>query len=478
MADDFARLDATAQAELVRRGEVHPRELVEAAIRRMEALNPALNAIVHPAADEALAAADSPHLPEGPFRGVPFALKDLWPTEAGRPFHCGNRALAEIDHRAAVDANVTAAYRAAGLVFIGRTNTPELGLVATTEPEVHGASRNPWNPDHGTGGSSGGAAAAVAGGILPAANASDGGGSIRIPASACGLVGLKPSRGRMSMGPQRDEAGLSVQHVVSHTVRDSAGLLDVVARPFPGDALVAPAPARPFAEEVGSDPGRLRIALLPRSLAVDTHPECEKAARETAATLERLGHAVEETHPPALASLAEDPRQFMATWVTNCRLSLEWIGSIIGREVTEDDVEPATWVMSRMADELTGPDLGRAQAAQAAFRRAMGLWWAEGWDLLLSPTAAEPPPRLGDLVARPGDPLRALVRSTPFATFTSPFNVTGQPAVSLPVHRTSDGLPVGVQLVAAYGREDQLVRVAAQLESEVRWAEERAQVHP
>ncbi len=477
MADDLARLDATAQAELVRSGQAKPRELVEAAVARMERLNPELNAVIHPSVDEALTAADDPDLPDGPFRGVPFALKDLWPTEAGRPFHAGNQALAAADHRADHDANLTTCYRRAGLVMIGRTNTPELGLVATTEPVAHGPTRNPWSTDHGPGGSSGGAAAAVAGGIVPAANASDGGGSIRIPASACGPVGLKPSRGRASMGPDKDEAGVSVQHVVCHTVRDCAGLLDVIAFPFPGDAVIAPPPERPFVDEVGRPPGRLRVGLMAQSLTVETHAECQEAARSAAALLERLGHDVEEAHPDALAMLA-DPQMFMATWVANCALNLRWIGDELGRTVTEDDVEPATWAMAQMAGEMSAVELASAQMRQAVFRRAVIDWWAGGFDLLLTPTMAEPPPPLGELVAQAGDPTRALVRSTPYATFTSPFNLTGQPAISLPLHRTPDGLPVGVQLVAAYGREDVLLRVAAQVEDEVRWADDRAPMHP
>ncbi|MEM8904862.1 MAG: amidase, partial [Actinomycetota bacterium] len=371
-------------------------------------------------------------------------------------------------------------YREAGFVMVGRTNTPELGLVATTEPESHGPSRNPWDLARSPGGSSGGAAAAVAAGMVPAANASDGGGSIRIPAAHCGLVGLKPSRGRVPMGPMQEEWSVSVQHVVCHTVRDCAGILDATARPFPGDGVIAPPPSRPFAAEVGADAGRLRIGLLPVSPRDDTttDDECAGAARDAASLLERLGHDVVEAHPAALDRTEELGDAFMTNWFSNCRKNLSWIESVLGRELVEDDVEPATWIMAQMALGVSGQDYMAAQSAMAGFRREMLQWWADGFDLLLTPTMAALPAELGDLVATEDDPTRALRHSAPYAAFTSPFNVTGQPGISLPLARSASGLPIGVQLVAAYAREDLLLRVAAQLEAEVRWADVRAPMHP
>ena len=479
LATELARVDAVGQAELVRRGQVRPDELVEAAIARIEALDPAVNAVIHRRFDAALDEARSPDLPDGPFRGVPFLLKDLWPTSAGDPFHMGVGALARAGYRHPTDANITRAYRRAGLVIVGRTNTSELGLVATTEPLAHGPTANPWALDRSPGGSSGGSAAAVAAGMVPAANASDGGGSIRIPASSCGLVGLKTSRGRVSMGPLVDEWGVSVQHVVCHTVRDCAALLDASAVAFPGDGVVAPAPRRPFAAEVGADPGRLRIGLLDHSLSGETHPDCRAASRQAAARLEALGHHVEEAHPPPLDRLQGD-LSFAAVWAVNAKANLARVGTLLGREVTEADVEPSTWVLAELAAGFSALDLALSQAAHHRFRREMAEWWrpAGDFDLLLTPAVAEPPPPLGQLVATPEDPWRPVLGSAPLAAFTTWFNTTGQPAIALPLHRSADGLPIGAQLAAAYGREDVLVAVAAQLEAEVDWAARRSPLHP
>ncbi|MEO1061296.1 MAG: amidase [Actinomycetota bacterium] len=481
MSDDLlARHDATGLAALIRDGEVTPTEVTEATIARIEATNGDVNAVIHPAFERGLAEAASPDLPDGPFLGVPMLMKDLWPSTAGEPFHLGNKALAAAGYVHPTDADLTTRYREAGFVMVGRTNTPELGLVATTEPEAYGPSRNPWDTSRSPGGSSGGAAAAVAAGMLPAANASDGGGSIRIPAASCGLVGLKPSRGRVPMGPLQEEWSVSVQHVVCHTVRDCAGILDATARPFPGDGVIAPPPSRPFADEVGAEVGRLRIGLLAVSPREDTVTDdaCQRAARDAAALLERFGHDVVEAHPDPLDRTHELGDAFMTNWFSNSRKNLTWIASVLGRELNEDDVEPATWLMAQMADQVTGQQYMEAQSAMARFRREMLQWWADGFDLLLTPTMAALPPELGDLVATEDDPTRALRHSTPYAAFTSPFNVTGQPAISLPLSRSESGLPIGVQLVAAYAREDLLLRIAAQLESEVRWADVRAPMHP
>jgi amidase len=465
--------DAVALAELVRSGEASPVEITEATIARIEARDGAVNAVIHRSFDTALAAAASPELPAGPFRGVPMLIKDLWPTTAGDPFHCGVAGMKAAGYRHPTDANIVTAYRKAGFVLLGRTNTPELGLVATTEPTAYGPTRNPWDLTRGAGGSSGGAAAAVAAGMVPAANASDGGGSIRIPAAMCGLVGLKPSRGRISMGPMQDEWGVSVQHVVSHTVRDTAAILDATAYPFPGDGVVAPTTGQPYLEAMA--PARLRIGLLDASprADVDLHPDCAAAVRAAAALLERLGHHVEPSHPAAL----EDPEigpHFTLLWGVNCAANLAKLGGLIGRSLTEDDVEPATWLMAERARAADAVAVVSAQGAQHAFRRRLAEWWAGGYDLLLTPTTARPAPPLGELVSTPENPWAGSVGSLPYAVYTSPYNVSGQPAISLPLGRDADGLPLGVQLVAAYGREDLLLGVAAQLEAEVRWWEHLA----
>ena len=480
--DDLARqtanLDAVAQAALVQAGEVTPVELVGAAIARIEALDDGargINAVIHRRFEQAMADATSTTLPAGPFRGVPMLMKDLWPATAGDPLHLGNIAMKAAGYRHDEDANITRAYRRAGMVILGRTNTPELGAVATTEPLAYGPTRNPWNLDRSPGGSSGGAGAAVASGMVPAANASDGGGSIRIPASACGLVGLKPSRGRISMGPLSDEWGVSVQHVVSVTVRDTAALLDVSAGPFVGDGVIAPAPSRPFTAEVGAPVERLRVGLMAKPLAGPFDPECEGAARSAALWLESHGHAVEEAHPAAIEWWGGLDAG-LVIWAVNMQANLVRMGGWIGRELGESDMEPATWGLVLMAREVTALRLAQAQSAQSRLRRETATWW-EDYDLLLTPTAAIQPPELGDLVAHDGDPLRALIRSGPMATFTGAWNATGQPAISVPFAQSSSGLPIGVQMVGAYGREDLLLRVASAMEADLRWDLRRAPVH-
>ncbi|KAA0234093.1 MAG: amidase [Actinobacteria bacterium] len=477
MSDELVRLDTIAQAELVRGGEVKPVELVEAAIERIEQINPQVNAVIHRLYEKAIDVASSPDLPDGPFRGVPFLLKDLWPASAGDPYCLGVKAMKEAGYRHPIDSNIVTRYRQAGFVIVGRTNTPELGLVATTEPLAFGPTRNPWNTNHGTGGSSGGSAAAVAAGMVPAANASDGGGSIRIPAALCGLVGLKPSRGRVSMGPMQDESGLSCQHVVTRTVRDCAAILDVSAIPFPGDAVMAPPPQNTYLSEVGKPPGRLEIGLMDRSATIETHPDCRAAVTISAKLLEEMGHGVEVAHPPALDRIPDLAGDFMTTWSVNARASLSRLGNLLGRNLTEDDVEPGTWLLAQAGEAVTAPDFVSSLGRQSAVRREMAGWWADGWDLLVTPTTVQPPPLIGDLVPTEADPFRGMTGSLPYATMTSTFNVTGQPAISLPVHRTADGLPVGVQLVAAYGREDLLIRTAAQLEAELRWSDIRPALH-
>ncbi|HET7523047.1 MAG TPA: amidase [Acidimicrobiales bacterium] len=466
--DDVLWLDATAQAELVAKGEVTARELVESAIDRIEKVDGSLNAVIHRRFERALDEADA-GLPAGPFTGVPFLIKDLFADSAGDPAHQGNRALRDAGWTAERDSWLIARLRAAGFAFVGRTNTPEFGLVPVTEPEAYGPCRNPWDQAHSCGGSSGGSASAVAAGMVAVAHASDGGGSIRIPASMCGLVGLKPSRGRTTLGPEGDESGLSVQHVVARSVRDTAALLDVLRGPGPGDMVVAPPPVRPYVSEVTARPPKLRVGVLESSPTGALDPECLSAVRSAARTLEQLGHSVSGDHPRIDQ---EESRTFGTRWVVNARMRLNWLGRLLGREVTADDVEPLTWAMASVGESFSGVDYAAAVAGGSALTRRFGQWW-EDHDLLVTPTLGQLPPLIGELEPPVDDPFATQERTALLVPFTTHFNVSGQPAISLPVHVSASGLPVGVQIVAAYGREDLLIQVAAQLEEAVPWAARR-----
>lgn len=477
MDTELARTDAVGLAALIRDRELSPLELLDDTIERIERLDPLVNAVIHRAFDKARAAAAG-ELPDGPFRGVPMLMKDLWPAEAGEPFHQGVKALKEAGHLGAVDANIVTAYKRAGFVMAGRTNTPEMGLSATTEPLAYGPTRNPWDLERGAGGSSGGAAAAVAAGMLPAANASDGGGSIRIPAAMCGLVGLKPSRGRISMGPQRDEWGNSVQHVVSHTMRDTAAILDATAPPFPGDGVIAPFPDRPFVDFLATDPRPLRIGVLDRSIrdGIPVDPEVAQAVRDTADLLEHLGHAVITDTPTALddeALIASAGAQWSAAVATSLDTFAEWIG----RPLTEDDVEPMTWAIAQRGRAMAAVDTAKAAEQAMVFRHRMAAWWADTADVLLAPTCLRPAPLLGESSGTDEDPFANIHVTLAYSTLTAPFNSTGQPALSLPLARSSTGLPIGLQFVGAYGREDVLIQLGGQLERATPWADRRAPIH-
>ncbi len=475
LADDTRWLDATDQAALVRERHATPLELLDAAIERIESIDPALNAVIIRWFDHArdVAAGD---LPDGPFRGVPFLLKDLWAHYEGQALTNGCRALKDAMPVSATDTTLVSRFRAAGLVTAGRTNSPEFGSLPTTEPLAWGATRNPWNTEHSPGGSSGGSAAAVAAGMVPIAHASDGGGSIRIPASACGLVGLKPSQGRITLGPYRDESNLGVELCVSRSVRDTAAMLDAVHGPGVGDTITAAPPLRPYLSEVGAPQSPLRIGLLdhhPYGHPVD--PECALAARNTATLLEAMGHHVEHAFPATLAN-PEFGRRFGAMWSTNMGASFARIAEQLGRPLTTDDVEPVNWIQAEFARSVNGVDYALALSANVEFRRATQQWWADGWDLLLTPTLGEPPTPIGTFANDAEQPMSPMVRAAQFVPFTPAFNASGQPAISLPMHWTPDGLPVGVQLVAAYGREDMLLRVAAQLELAQPWGHRRPSV--
>jgi amidase len=470
LADDTRWLDATAQAELVASGKVSPAEMVNAAIERVERYDGALNALTYRWFEAARELASSSQLPDGPFRGVPYLLKDLYAAEAGKPLSNGSKAYKAADYISSEDTTLVSRYKASGLISIGRSNSPEFGSVPVTEPEAWGPTRNPWDLSRTPGGSSGGSAAAVAAGIVPIAHASDGGGSIRIPAACCGLVGLKVSQGRISMGPYRDESNLGVEHCVSRSVRDSARLLDATHGPGIGDVIIAPSPLRPFIEEVGADPGRLRIGFLdfnPRG--GDVHADCVDGVHKTAKLLESLGHHVEPGFPDIFSD-NEIGRAFSMLWSTNMGTAIRRFSEALGREMTPNDIEAMNWAQAEFAKGVNGVDFSLAQASSIQFRRAIQSWWTQGWDLLLTPTLSAPPLPVGSMPNNPARPMTPLMTAGAWVSFTSQFNISGQPAISLPLHRNAEGLPIGMQLVAAYGREDLLIRVASQLEQAAPWA--------
>ncbi len=472
IAKETAWLDATAQAELVRAGEVTALELTEAAIERAERLNPEINAIVTPLHDFARAAAKSP--PEGPLSGVPFLLKDLGAELGGVPMNHGSRFMD--GYVSAEDSELTARFRRAGLIIFGKTNTPEFGLLPTTEPARFGPSRNPWDVTLSTGGSSGGSSAAVAAGIVALAHANDGGGSIRIPASSCGLVGLKPTRGRNSLAPGSGDIGNGIvhEHVVCRTVRDSALVLDATHGPMPGDPYYPPAPERPYAEEARRDPGRLQIAVsdLPLTGAPVTD-EVRAAVRSVAKLCEELGHDVVEAEPQI-----DRPRTLKAfgrVWVGLLGHTLAHLARSTGRALNEADFEAGTWQMYRSSERLLAGDYLLAVEDLQAMAHDVGAFF-ETVDVWLTPTLCRRPAPLGYFDFATGERDEVIRRLGEYSGFTSLHNGTGHPAMSLPLQWTDDGLPLGVQIAGRYADEATLFRLAAQLETARPWSGRRPEI--
>jgi amidase len=482
---EYDDLDAVALADLVRRREASPEELLEAAIERVEARNPHLNAVVHPMFDRARQRAGK--LPAGPLRGVPFLVKDLKLQIAGTP--TSNSCKLQLRRVATRTSVLAERYEAAGLQILGKTSTPEFGIMGITEPDVRGPCKNPWNPAHTPGGSSGGSAAAVAARIVPAAHGGDGGGSIRIPASACGLFGLKPTRGRVTMAPFAGEAwgGFVQEHVMTRTVRDSALLLDAVDAPTPGEPYAAPAKVRPWIDEVGADPGKLRIAFTRSPLhSGHTHPDCEAALDDAIQLLADLGHDLTEARPPFPQK--DMVRAYFLTVATGVARFVELAAEEAGKKPDPLDFEPATWLLALIAWKTTAPELLAAQQVMQRAARDVAAFF-EAHDLLLTPTLARPPARVGELAASRAElaqiallsrlPIGALLDvalekmgsgKMAYTPNTQLFNQTGQPAMSVPLHWNTAGLPIGVQLAARFGDEATLFRVAAQLEAARPWA--------
>jgi len=467
---ELLQRSALELAGLIRSGALSARELVQASLDRIDALQPHINAFTHIAHESALSdAAAIGSGDERPFAGVPIAIKDNRAV-AGMPLAMCSDLFGElvVGH----DSFLVRRLREAGFVIVGKTALPEMGILPTTESRRNGPTRNPWNLERTPGGSSGGSAAAVAAGMVPIAHGNDGGGSIRIPAACCGLAGLKPARGRVSVGPESGDSFLVCDGVLTRDVADSAAVLDLLAGYEPGDATWAPAPERPFSEAAADEPGRLRIGLalnLPLEGA-ELDPACETAARDAAALLETLGHEVSEVEPPwsgmdllPVFTNAFGPQISLVTLIG---------GQLAGREPQASDVEALTWAMwehARELDALTA--LAATMQLQSVARAVVASM--TGFDAVITPTLAEPPVPIGEIHGRGPDPWASYERSARFTPYTAILNVTGQPAISLPLYHGEDGLPTAVQLIGSPAREDVLLGLATQLQAALPWADRR-----
>ncbi|HVP59009.1 MAG TPA: amidase family protein [Myxococcaceae bacterium] len=490
---DYGALDAVGLAELVHRREVSPRELVDEAIGRIERVDPQLNAVVEPLFDRAREAAGTT-IPDGPFRGVPFATKNLLAPIAGVRIDAGSRFFH--GHVAARDSTLIGRYRRAGLLILATTNTPELGLLPFTEPELHGPTRNPYDPTRTSGGSSGGAAALVSSGALPMAHASDGGGSIRIPSSCCNLFGLKPSRGRVPVGPDLQEIwhGLVCDHVVTRTVRDSAAALDAVQGPEPGALHHAPAPGRPYLEDVGQPPRRLRIALsVTPHLPSHVDPRCVEATRTAGRLCESLGHVVEEASPAFRPH--ELAKAFFTIVVSEAASDIRRGELLMKKKARPRDFEATTWLVALLAREISAADFASSMSMLRDVSKHVSRF-LETYDLLLTPTLARPPPLIGELLPKGLEKrIQAIAATTSsslllklgggidaavdrvfdFVPFTPLANLAGLPAMSVPLGE-ADGLPIGVQFVGRFADEATLFQLAGQLEQAAPWTGRRPRV--
>lgn len=473
LADELGNLDATAQAELVRKKEVKPIELVEATIDRIEKVNPQINAVVTKMYTEARAAANS-EVADGPFAGVPFLLKDLQAAYAGVTMSAGSKYLKDFIPNE--DSELVTRYKRAGLITVAKTNTPEFGILPTTEPDLFGAARNPWNTEHATGGSSGGSAAAVAARLVPMAHANDGGGSIRIPASCCGVFGLKPTRARNPLGPNFGDmfSGLIAEHAVTRTVRDSAALLDATSGAALGDPYYAPPPARPFAQEVGADTGKLRIAVSTAApLGTPVHADCLAAVQDAASLLKDLGHEVTEAAPQINGQMLV--KSFMAIWSAGLTWTIHSLSFATGRMPVEGELEPGTMALDEMGRKVTASDyLLAVQYIQILGRQIAA--FMKDYDVLLTPTLGSPPLPIGSFAPTAEDAMAGMRVATAFVPFTPICNATGQPAMSVPLYWNAENLPIGTHFVGRFGDEATLFRLAAQLEQARPWADRRPPV--
>ena len=490
MKVELIEYDALGLAEMIRDGEIKASELVEMTIERIERINPKLNAVIHKMYDEAREIAknwdkeiNSSKRADVVFGGVPFLLKDLLAEYKGAPFSEGSAAVHGYIPK--LDTELVRRQKAAGLITVGKTNTPEFGCLPTTEPTLFGPTLNPWNQNIIPGGSSGGSAVAVAAGIVPLAHGNDGGGSIRIPASCCGVFGLKPTRARNPLGPFFGDfaSGIAVEHALSRTVRDSAALLDATSGPDIGDPYYAPPKKRPYLEEVGQDAGCLNIGFLssiPTGWSFETkiHPDCEKAVKDATQLCESLGHNVEEVNAEELSYnnlflhfgviFSSSTGQVFAYWERE-----------LGKKITQDQVEPVTWLFYQNAATRTGADYLVAVEECQRFSRKVALWFYKGnYDILLTPTLTTLPIKLGSLaptnLAKAGKTIQLMNK---LVAFTFVYNATGQPAMSVPLYWNADEIPIGIQFAARFGDEATLFRLAAQMEQERPWADRKPSIH-
>jgi amidase len=473
--EEYTQYDGLGLAELVRKKEVTPRELAELANRAVDKINPKINAVIETYTDRIEALGDRPLNPGAPFAGVPFFMKDLGATDGGRKQEMGSR-LAKgnvADH----DSFLTQRFKAAGLAIIGRTTTPEFGFSTTTESILTGKTRNPWDLERSPGGSSGGSAACVASGLVPISHGNDGGGSIRVPASCCGLVGLKPSRGRVTWGPDTAEAnnGMAVEFAVSRTIRDTAALLDAVSAPAPGDPFVIVQPERPYLEEVGAPVERLRIAFTTKPwLPGDVDPEVAKAIEEVARKCESMGHVVEEASPSYNIENAFLGRKVnLISYKMNC----DMLSSKLKRPVDSNHLEPVSLATYQSAKKFSAEDMVITQIRLNAVRREIAPFFNK-YHLLLTSTTSVPAVQFGLLDTNhdisPDEHMHKIVG---FCPNTSVFNATGQPAISLPLAQSESGLPIGAHFVARFGREDTLIRLASAFEEAMPWRDRKPPVH-
>jgi amidase len=470
---EYESFDGLGLAELVAQREVTAAELVEEAIQRIEKHNPTINAVIYPMYDLAreLARQQPPPGQGGSFQGVPFLLKDILGDHEGVPTTFGSRFMQGA--AAEQDSELVVRYKRAGLVALGKTNVPELGTMPTTESQLYGPARNPWNTNHSTGGSSGGSAAAVAAGIVPLAHANDGGGSIRVPAACCGLVGLKPTRGRNPLGPLLGDSlnGLGCEHVVSRTVRDSAAALDSTAGPDVGDPYWAPPPQRPYLEEVSRDPARLRIACWTRDLRGNPiHPECVRAVEEVARLCSDLGHEVQERKPEF--DLDEYESAFLDIWAVGNAAAIDGAARALGREPSPEFFEPLSWGLYEQGKGIPGSQFQLAIGTLQLLSRKIARFFEEV-DAWLTPVLASPPVKLGYFDTNEGDFEKAFAPMLEYLPFTPLANATGQPSISLPLAWSSDGLPIGALFTARFGDEGLLYRIAGQLERARPWIDRK-----